>query len=267
MSVLRQIIDDPLTPANNFLLDKLSSASFNLNPPKILKPTSTWDVNILLDHFVQMGPNEKFKSVNRLGGKLMLQLLLTQMRRSGEIAQLQLSTMRLLQGAVEFELTTPTKTFNPRNQGHTSKLQRITVCKFEGDSLLCPLTTLLAYLEMTHHRRGWVDHLFVLVTTQTPQRATRTSIVRWSKDIMTEAGLDKFPIHSTRSASSTSAFLMGLPLDCIVSRVGWMRASTFIKHYMKPLTSKTPSKKFKSKEVGCLPDPHGYAGIIHDASP
>ena len=79
MSVLRQIIDDPLTPANNFLLDKLSSASFNLNPPKILKPTSTWDVNILSDHFVQMGPNEKFKSVNRLGGKLMLQLLLTQM--------------------------------------------------------------------------------------------------------------------------------------------------------------------------------------------
>ena len=169
---MRQIIDDPLTPANNFLLDKLSSASFNLNPPKILKPTSTWDVNILLDHFVQMGPNEKFKSVNRLGGKLMLQLLLTQMRRSGEIAQLQLSTMRLLQGAMEFELTTPTKTFNPRNQGHTSKLQRITVCKFEGDSLLCPLTTLLAYLEMTRHRRGWVDHLFVLVTTQTPRRAT-----------------------------------------------------------------------------------------------
>ena len=50
---------------------------------------------------------------------------------------------------------------------------------------------------------------------------------------MKNAGLENYSIHSTRGASSTSAFLMGMPIGAIVSRVGWLHASTFVKHYLK----------------------------------
>ena len=91
------------------------AAALNTNPPHIRRQSSTWDVNILLDYFVKLGPNSKIEKINILAGKLVLQLLLTQMCRSGEVAQLQLSSMRLLQGAVQFQLMKPTKTYSVQN--------------------------------------------------------------------------------------------------------------------------------------------------------
>ena len=85
---------------------------------------------------------------------------------------------------------------------------------------------------------------------------------------MIEAGLGNHTTHSTHGASSTAAFLMGMPLDRIVSRVGWLRASTFIKYYMKPVKSLTKNKKLtKSNKKGVFPDPHGYATVIANMTP
>ena len=127
---------------------------------------------------------------------------------------------------------------------------------FEENPLLCPVQALLAYVRKTRHRRGKVDELFVLVTTHIPRPASKQSVCRWVKDILSHSGLDKYNVHSTRSASSCSSLLMGLPLDQIVSRVGWMWTSTFIKHYFKP---KDPMNLEK--------DPHGFASVIANVSP
>ena len=91
--VLRKISGDPLKMGNIFLLEKYLSASFNTHPPGVMRPGSTWDVNVLLDYFVKLGPNEKITKSNILGGKLVLQLLLTQLCHSSEVAQLQMSMM------------------------------------------------------------------------------------------------------------------------------------------------------------------------------
>ena len=45
---------------------------------------------------------------------------------------------------------------------------------------------------------------------------------------MKVAGLGTFKLHSSHSASSTSALLVGMPLDQIIAKVGWVKASTFI---------------------------------------
>ena len=142
-----------------------------------------------MDYFVKIGPNRKIEKVNILAGKLVLQILLTQMCRSGEVAQLQLSTMRLLQEAVQFQLMKPTNTYSVQNAGAVKKLQLMTIKEFEVNPLLCPLTTLLAYIDRTKYRRGKVDNLFVLVTTQQPRAASWETIVRWAKEIMKLAGL------------------------------------------------------------------------------
>ena len=145
--VTKKIVGEQLSLAQRFLVDKYVAAALNTNPPHIKRQSSTWDVNILLDYFVKLGPNSKIEKINMLAGKLVLQLLLTQMCRSGEVAQLQLSTMRLLQGAVQFQLMKPTKTYSVQNAGAVMRLQLMTIKEFEANPLLCPLTTLLSYIE------------------------------------------------------------------------------------------------------------------------
>ena len=200
-----------------------------------MKIEDNWDVNILLDYFVQLGPNSQIADCNVLGGKLLLQILITQMCRSCEAAQLQLSTLCIIPDGVEFTLLNPTKTYNHKTYKGTKKLQVMTIKPFSGHPCLCPLDTLMAYIERTKPMRQKVDKLFVLVTTNIPRPATRTTIVRWAKNIMRVAGLETQTIHSTRGATSSAGLLLGLPLDQIVSCVGWTKASTFIKHYMKPV--------------------------------
>ena len=150
----------------------------------------------------------------------------------------------------------------------------MTIKEFEANPLLCPLTTLLSYIEQTKFRHGNVDNLFVLVTTQQPRAASWETIVRWGKEIMKLAGLGTFKIHSSHAASSTSALLMGMPLDHIIAKVGWVKASTFIKYYMKPIRStqraevnsdKVRSKKLKGQQ--CFKDPHDYTNFWAQHTP
>ena len=80
---------------------------------------------------------------------------------------------------------------------------------------------------------------------------------------MESAGLKDYPVHTTRSAATTNALLVGLPLNIILAKAGWKTPNTFIKHYMKPLahasipppeqttdaTSPMPSFKAQFSEV------------------
>ena len=173
----------------------------------------TWDINVLLDHLVHMGPNMEIKKINHLGGKLALLLLITQACCLGEFSQLQLSTLQLIEGGVQFYLNNPTKTFGPGTYKQTGRLQLMSVKEFPENPLLCPVDTLLAYMKRTHNRRQQVDNLFVVITTQEPPAAHQATISRWAKAVMQDAGLGQFCVKSSRSAASTSALLMGLPLD------------------------------------------------------
>ena len=89
----------------------------------------------------------------------------------------------------------------------------MTVKEFSGNPLLCPLSTLLAYIDRTKFKRGSVDQLFVLMTTQEPRPLSGATIVCWAKSA---AGLGQFKVHSNHSASSTSALLMGMAMDVII---------------------------------------------------
>ena len=94
---------------------------------------------------------------------------------------------------------------------------------------------------------------------------------------MHDASLTDFNVHSTRGAGATAGLLMELPLDEIVSRAGWTRATTFIKYYMKPVRQHNdrepafiPKSKItlttKSVEKQ-LPDPHRFAQQVQKLTP
>ena len=68
---------------------------------------------------------------------------------------------------------------------------------------------------------------------------------------------------------------MGMPLDHIIAKVGWVKASTFIKYYMKPIRSNQQAevnsdkvvKPKKSKDNHCFKDPHDYADFWAQDTP
>ena len=194
ITVMRHLTGKPFTSAERYTMDKYVSASFNVKPPKIKCQENTWDVNVLLDYFVKLGPNSRL-CINILAGKLVLQLLLSQACRAIEICQIQLSTMKLIQGGVQFCLCEPTKTYTASTCTRNAKLQLLSVKEFVPNKLLCPVSTLLDYTEATKCKCGSVDNLFILMTTQEPRPTTQKTIVRWAKDVMALASLGQ--IHSS----------------------------------------------------------------------
>ena len=90
------------------------------------------------------------------------------------------------------------------------------------------------YLEKTSDVRNSIDQLFL--TTRKPFRAvSRDSVSHWVKSAMRHAkiNVDMFAPGSVRAASSTGAFLAGVPLDQILKKAGWNRESTFVKWYKR----------------------------------
>ena len=64
----------------------------------------------------------------------------------------------------------------------------------------------------------------------------RSTIARWIKMTLTECGVHKqFTAHSTRAASSSKAFLSGVPITTILGTVGWRQESTFARFYNRPI--------------------------------
>ena len=102
---------------------------------------------------------------------------------------------------------------------------------------LCPITAISEYIHQTRAIRKSEDLLFVLTGTPKTGPPSRQSVLRWIREMLAHSGLKNFWVHSTRTVVATNALLLGLPLDTIMAKAGWQCPSTFMKHYMKPLTS------------------------------
>ena len=59
--------------------------------------------------------------------------------------------------------------------------------------------------------------------------ASKDTLARWVKEAMREAGIntDIYKPHSTRSASNSKVFSMGVPLKEVLKRGQWSNATTF----------------------------------------
>ena len=198
-----------------------------------------WDVNSLLDYLVK-APENADLSMNKLGGKLFLLIALSQMCRTNEIMQLNLDKMRIMGNGIEFTLPLLLKTMHPKTIARLTKMKTMTIKAFAGNKKICPLTTLAAYIKRTKFVRGKITNLFILTTAQVPKAASRQSVVRWSKDLLTLAGLGSFTVASTRASSTSRAIAVRCSLDEVISRCGWLSQSTFVKHYLLPLQKSNP---------------------------
>lgn len=211
------------------LVHKFMRAVFN-NRPALPKLVVTWDVDLVLQYLKTLTPVKKIP-LDLLTKKLVVLLLLLSGQRGQTIQLLDVRNMTLTFSKVTFRIGDLTKTSRPGC--HT---QELCFKAYAPDRRLCVVTVIFCYLERTLDIRGVVKNL--ILTTKKPfNAASRDTIRRWTKDILTTAGVDMsiFSPHSTRSAATSKA-MSHVPLDTILKTAGWAKESTFRKYYLKPVT-------------------------------
>ena len=155
---------------------------------------------------MSLGSNDTLR-INTLAGKSILLIQLTTMCRLGDVQQLQISQMLHENDTITFSLLIPTKTYNNKTYRRHPQLQFLTIQSFHNDKLLCLVTTLTDYIVRTKEARMGLDKIFVCVGPD-PKETKLGTISRWTKQLMAEAGLSSYTLHSTRGSSATCALLM-----------------------------------------------------------
>ena len=243
-AVLRLLIK-PFSESDKECITKYIQGVFNKRPPIPHRNRMvTWNVDVVLDYFTSAGDNEGLP-LNDLAGKISMLVMLSTMCRLSDVSQLDINNMTETPNFLEFRLDTPTKTFTEYNMAFGgSGLQTLTLHRFVDDERLCPAQVILKYISRTAGFCGQVHRLFVIVGEWSKQ-ASMQSISCWTKLILNKAGLGKFTVHSGRSASSSCALLLGMPIDAILRHAGWKSKSSFVRRYMKhPLTAVTDKHGF-----------------------
>ena len=197
-------------------ITKYIQGVFNKRPPIPCRNRMvTWNVDVVLDYFTSAVDNEGLP-LNDLAGKISMLVMLSTMCRLSDVSQLDINNMTETPNFLEFRLDTLTKTFTEYNMAFGgSGLQTLTLHRFVDDERLCPVQVILKYISRTAGFCGQVHRLFVIVGEWSKQ-ASMQSISCWTKLILNKAGLGQFTVHSGRSASSSCALLLGMPIDAIL---------------------------------------------------
>lgn len=214
------------------MIKRFMRAAFNLRP-SFPKNNVIWDVNFVIRHLKTLSPTTSL-SLRNLSKKLLMLMLILAGQRGQSIHLLDISNMTLTHSHVSFRIAELTKTSRP--SAHVPELH---FQAYTPDKRVCIITVLRIFLSRTEHLRKQEQRLFI--TTRPPYKAaSRDTIRRWTRDILTDAGIDMniFSPHSTRSASASKAATK-LPLRTILSTAGWSQESVFQKFYNKPIVQTT----------------------------
>lgn len=201
-----------------------------LERPTVPKYACIWDVKIVLSYL----ESAETVSLLQLSRKLCMLYLLVSAQRCQTLHMLKITdlTFGLNNDYVVINTTSILKTTKP---GNILKPMKIT--KYHNCSV-CFVGTLQDYLTRTAVLRNGE---MLIISTQKPHKGvSRSTISRWIKTVMVNAGLEEqYGPHSTRSASTSKAKSCGVDLNTIIKTAGWTNAKTFATFYDKNIT---PSK-------------------------
>lgn len=221
---------------------------FKLRPTRP-KYDSTWDPQCVLSYVKQWYPLDSLV-LEKLTKKLAILLALATGQRIQTLFSIHTKNILISNDRVEIVITDILKTSAPGNSGLKISLE----C-FVNQPEICPVKTLLQYLQATSQLRVGEDSLnYLFITFKRPhKKASCQSISRWIREVMRESGIDtsKFSSHSTRHAAASRAHRVGLTVDSILKAVGWStRSSTFARHYNRPLQSDSDQIMFARAVCG-----------------
>ena len=230
-SALSSIISLPDgTPFGQCRLVKIyMKGVFNIKPPTP-RYVDTWDPAVVLRFLKKWDPPSKI-TLKELSFKVAMLILLVTGQRIQTLALLDITCMTVRRNYVVFRVFQLLKQSRPGYKNPEFILK-----SFPTDKTLCVYTFLLEYVNRTKLLRKDTTALFVTLN-RPHSAATKNTISRWIKTVMTAAGIDtlRFAPHSIRCASTSAACRGGAPVNEIMQKAGWASDNVFAKYYNKPL--------------------------------
>lgn len=212
------------------LICKFMKGVFNKRTPQP-RYTQTWDVSLVTSLFNNWPENDAL-DLKQLSKKCAMLLALTSAKRQSDLHAINLQFMRSLPEGVEFKIPGLTKTRAP------GKDVIFFFPSVKDLPKLCPVLCLTEYLKRTQIHRSDTNasSQLLFLSVQKPfSPISATSIGRWLKDVLKDAGVDTnvFKAHSTRSASSSTAKRAGVSIADILIAADWSRDTTFNRFYYR----------------------------------
>ena len=210
------------------LVIRFMKAIYNLRPP-CTKYQDTWDVDIVLNYLRKLPPVKEL-NLKQLTLKLTMLLAILSASRCQTLHYLSIKNMKQRASKFVFHFDDLLKQSRP---GYVVK--PLEFVSYPVNRKLCIVTVLKEYLKRTKRIRS-SSYLLVSYIKPSAQVSTAT-ISRWIRMVMFAAGIDinKFKVHSVRSATTTKANARNIPLKDIMTLAGWTSESTFKKYYLKPV--------------------------------
>ena len=221
---LNKIGEDPI-------ISRFLKGIANLRPINT-RYAATWDTNIVLDKVKTWFPLSNL-NLKELTDKTVILLALGTASRAQTLAAIEIDNIKETKEGLEIRIIERTKTDKP---GKAKPLLCLPFFKEKPE--LCIANTVIQYIKVTAKLRKDTKHLFISLN-KPHKKVTTQTISRWIKKVLEKCGIDIsiFSSHSTRHASSSTAFINGLDLEAIRKAAGWSEGSTvFAKFYNRPIS-------------------------------
>ena len=218
---------DGVPVGSHYLIKRLMKGIFNKRPP-VPRYVISWPVEKVL-RYLKIMPGYDQISLKLLTWKTAILIALVSADRGDAIAALSTEYMIKDSEGYHFLVSKPTKCTRP-GRG----IKQIDLPKFTKDRRICVVYCLDKYLRATKRLR--VDKQLFISYVKPHRSVTRTSIAPWIKLIMQKSGIHVsiFQPHSTRSASTSTAFQQGVSVPDILKKADWSNASVFHRFYNRP---------------------------------
>ena len=133
---------------------------------------------------------------------------------------------------VIFHITGLTKCSKP-----TRPKQPVVYRAYVEGELLCPVKCIFAYLRQRSEIVTKDFRELFVTFGKLHHPASKDSLVRWVKEVIRNSGIDAeiFKPHSTRVASNSAAYKLGMPLQEVLKRGQWSNAGTFFTYYFREI--------------------------------
>ena len=173
---------DGVSISQHPLVSRLLKGVFQTRPP-LPRYQGTWDVGTVLNY---MGSDrlDQNMPLKQLSLHTVMLLALTRLSLSADLAKLNLSGYRFSLEGVVFTPTSLAKQSRPGRE-----IKDFLFPRFTENEDLCPVKSLMLYIEKTKDLRGENKQLFIsFIKPHNP--VTSSTIARWLKQVMESAGID-----------------------------------------------------------------------------
>ena len=171
--------------------------------PSLPKYSFTYNASTVLKYLEKMPPPELI-SLKEMSLKFCMLLCLLTAQRDQVLPSLDVTKMQLTENKCCFLISDIMRTTRPGKH-----MKPIELKTFPANKELCPVSQ-IRHLNMTAGIRGVFIKLFISYTPP-HMPVTASTLSRWCRLILQKAGIDSvFTSHSTRAASTSKAYSMGM---------------------------------------------------------